>query len=157
MKKVILFFILLVPLGVMGQILSPQVFSAMGGHSVGNNAQVTFTAGEPFYQTVSNDNSILTQGFNQILIITKIEQLTEPNWNITVFPNPTFELINVNFNSDLPNNLTIQLLDLEGRTIDVRNTTQSLEQFNLSKLPPAMYFIRIKAGNDVVVYKIQKL
>ena len=65
-----------------------QVVGSSGNSTTSGNTQLTWTIGEPIVTTATSTNNILTQGFNQgLLLITAIDDLK--NTSITIQPNPT--------------------------------------------------------------------
>lgn len=74
---------------------------------------------------------------------------------ISVYPNPT----NSTFTVDLDKNElfhSIDLMDVQGRIILTKNVLSSQTQFDLTDIPSGMYFIQLKADNEVKTLKIIK-
>ncbi|MBN2174991.1 MAG: hypothetical protein JW731_12730 [Bacteroidales bacterium] len=66
MKKIkALLLVLLIPVFVISQSVSPQVVSSAGDFFEGTNVSLSWTLGEIATETLSNGNVILTQGFQQ--------------------------------------------------------------------------------------------
>jgi len=80
---------------------------------------------------------------------------------IRIYPNPTFDLINLNFNSSNSNSAIIKILDLKGNLIYMNTIQVSQDNSNavvdMSKFLSGIYFIEIKIGKDIFHKKIVKL
>ena len=64
-----------------------------------------------------------------------------------VFPNPSSSKINLSVSLESAGNLQLSLVDVQGRTlrqVHVENTRNFNESWNLERMTPGMYFIRIE-------------
>ena len=59
----------------LAQTLSPKAMPSSGGYFVAAGNSLSWTLGEPFYTTLQNGNSMLTQGFQQPYLTLKILNL----------------------------------------------------------------------------------
>ncbi|MDY0315341.1 MAG: T9SS type A sorting domain-containing protein, partial [Bacteroidales bacterium] len=79
---------------------------------------------------------------------------------ISVYPNPFTSSFNIEFENWDLNFAEIELLDITSRTIKKWNLENTLPNFiyevNLSNLNPAMYMLKIKTSEGVVMKKIEK-
>jgi len=95
-----------------GQVLYPSVIGAFGGEFKNNSYHLTFTAGEPFFTTVSSNDVILTQGFNQTLVVTT-QNTTDisilEGYELKAYPNPTSEYLILGMKSPHSDELLIEL------------------------------------------------
>lgn len=161
--------ILLILLGVMscsismGQLVEPKVYAASGGHYTGTNLQLSFTIGEPVIETVSNTNNIITQGFHQSNYdVTSIEKNSDLGYEISVFPNPVSDILQVHITSTVTRSaLRIELVDITGKILinqKIARTTD-VHQVNLNEYARGSYFLRITNEKEQLIssYKIQKL
>ncbi|MCH8319134.1 MAG: hypothetical protein IIA88_11690, partial [Bacteroidetes bacterium] len=82
------------------QSISPEVYAASGEYYTSANATLSWTIGEGVIETFTGANAILTQGFQQSLYtITSIEEVSDNNYQISVYPNPATDFININVQS----------------------------------------------------------
>ncbi len=119
MKRIIIFFCLALfcRIGI-SQILYPEVYSCFGGHSAGSNVQLTWTAGEPLFETATNAKSILTQGFNQLLhVISTDVNIEQTDAKFRVFPNPCKDRIWIEFSLLKEDDAILKLFDLSGNVL----------------------------------------
>jgi hypothetical protein len=146
------------------QEVSPQVISSAGEFNVSsdNSISLSWTLGELVISTVtSTDNQlVLTQGFQQSnLIADAIKVHPELGITITVYPNPTSELVNIRLASPLEGNTMIYLTSPDGREVFNDKLMQGdlTMQISMHEYPSGTYFLRIQNGIKLNVYKIIKL
>lgn len=149
---------ILVQMTLSGQTVFPEVFSSFGGAARNTNVDLTFTLGEPLYETVTNNSSILTQGFNQISKVTGVDALPTFDFVILAYPNPTASIINLKIQSDKFNGLDLSLMDVQGRVLLVKPIKTNLESINLTGFAGGIYFLKLtNKGKLVNIIKIQKI
>jgi hypothetical protein len=143
------------------QSISPQVIASAGTHSTGSNIQLSWTLGEPVITTVSNGNNIITQGFHQTLLtVTAVDENNISDINITVFPNPTSEILNISLANN-QKDLQLELFDINGKLLQTQqiNATQNMANINMSEYARANYLLRLYAADGSInnTYKIGKI
>ena len=129
---------------VFSQSVSPDVISSAGDFSTGSTVTVSWTLGECFTETFSTSN-ILTQGFQQpSYTITKIESI-ETSFNVSVYPNPASNLLNIDFAEKSGSELKIELVDILGKIITNIKTDAGIStiQLDLQQYAPEAYFLNI--------------
>jgi len=81
------------------------------------------------------------------------------NGNIELYPNPAKELVNVEVNSSYIGSITIELIDLMGRSIylftDDKKSNKQVYTIPLSKKHSGIYFVKFKEGQNVLTRKMQ--
>ncbi len=157
MKKLYLFFAtLLISIGANAQSLNPQVLASSGDSyaSIGN--KLDWTLGEIVTETYIYGGEILTQGFQQAnFLFTSIEETAENN-EITIFPNPFSDIINVNTGEY--KGLQLMIYDLNGSVLIEKKVAKSNIQLDFSSFSPGLYFMRLSDGQkEMKVIKIQKI
>ncbi len=161
MKRIaLLAFIMVLSSKLDAQLIYPQVFSSFGGNLKNETVQLTWTAGEPLYETVSSNVGILTQGFNQtVYITTDIPDFPPyPLPNLTVFPNPFQGILYVNLPTESSETLGIQLFDMFGRCILIKKTNSNLEELHLPHIANGMYVLRITRSNRILkTFRVAKV
>lgn len=65
------------------------------------------------------------------------------NKNIVIFPNPTTEMLNI-FIGEESENITLQLLNLQGKIVSETSLEQGNNKLNVENLPKGIYFANIK-------------
>ena len=145
MKRAKLFFCfaILCHIGI-SQVLYPEVYSSFGGHSVGSTIQLTWTAGEPLFETATNANSILTQGFNQVLHVIASDVDMEPgDAKFQVFPNPCKDNVWIEFSLLNEDKTLLKLFDLSGNILLISPMKFQRELINVSHLASGLYIYKI--------------
>lgn len=75
------------------------------------------------------------------------------------YPNPVADKLNVLFSMKKPVQATIKILDLTGKQVHLESlglTGQQTVTLDISDLPSGIYFLRIEAGNDLILNKFLK-
>lgn len=93
-------------------------------------------------------------------VLVKMKSLTTDVTNldgsvrIDVFPNPSFDKVNVRF-SELPEvGSRIDILDLSGRKVTSRLISGTCEVFNLHEQPAGIYVVKSKIGSTEIIHKV---
>ena len=127
------------------QNLDHFVIGTDGGYAGNNQFSLSYTIGE-IVTELGNDpvnNIDLTQGFQQAYIsIVSIEDHI-PDIDISVFPNPAVNYLNVNI-SDLSKVKTYALFDMSGKLL--RQQEIISDQFEIS-------FSNLSFGNYLLIFK----
>lgn len=151
-------------LSVCGQEVNQQVVASAGGFEVSgdNSISLSWTLGELVITTVESGSGdmILTQGFQQsMLVIDAIQKNPDLGVEVTVFPNPTSELVNISFAAPLDGETELYLNSAAGRLVynNKMMPGELLKQINLQQYPGGTYILRIQNGIRINTYKIIKL
>lgn len=147
---------------VSGQEIKQQVISSAGGYDVSGDISLSWTLGELVISTVesSGGDLILTQGFQQSkLEVTAIEENPDLGVAVTIYPNPTSEILNIKFVLPLEGETLMQLAAPDGSIVLVEEVPSGvlIKQINMQAYPAGTYFLRIQNGIKLNVYKIIKL
>lgn len=111
---------------------TPQVIATGGNISQQSNAQISYTIGEPVIQTATDGTTILTQGYQQPHYnITLLPPYQNTLPNITVFPNPTKDHLQLTFDIAKETKVIISLFDAVGKQIQ-KQSYQALPKNTLN-------------------------
>ncbi len=133
------------------------VISSSGKAYSNNYAKIDYTVGEIIISSHSTQTTDITQGFHQPrLKITEVVDLPL-DFDIKVFPNPTEQYIQIEFNKKTKN-YSFEIFDVNQKLIirqDIHNLKTTID---ISQYATAIYFLRILNNhqNRVKVYKIIK-
>jgi hypothetical protein len=88
----------------------------------------------------------------------KLLKVTEPQLKIQTYPNPTTSQFNVKLESpDSKTSMTIRVVDLSGKVIEVRRGLMAGQTFQLgANYRPGMYFIELTQGDKRRIVKVVK-
>ncbi len=141
--------------------ISPAVVAGCSGSLQGYSLvslKSEFTLGQIAINNLVSDNFILTQGFHQpnLGVISIFE---EKMTNISIYPNPTSDILNIDlFGFDDPQ-VQMQLVDLNGKIIisDFISTSTKKHQIKTSNLKIGSYILEITGEKEKDSFIIQKL
>jgi len=141
-----------------GALSAQQVIAATGNHAASSSGSVSWTIGESITKTLTGTGSILTQGFHQTsLTITIMNELPDPGYPVTVFPNPVSFNAKLRIEKEKFTKMEYLLYDMNG-TLLMRKPVEAIEtEIPFSTLLPATYILRItKNLIEVKTFKIIK-
>ena len=141
------------------QSIERDVIATAGDHFVAPTFSLSWTLGEPVTETISNDGIMLTQGFHQgEFKLTAIREPLAEQFDITVFPNPTPDILNIRFNSEMNEIITVQLYSMTGEKILFQRTQDKNIQLNLANLSNASYLLSLRKNDGALIttYVINK-
>ncbi len=126
--------------------------------SADTNPVHTYTANGTYTVQLIVTGSCGADTVSNTVVITGvgIDELTAGS--VSVYPNPTNGLFHVTVNNAVFSQLTISVIDLQGKevfsTMDKNITSGYNKQINLEGLSKGIYYVRINTGTDM---KVQKL
>lgn len=145
--------------------LAQQVISTAGNHSENDIVQLSWTIGEPVIFTLSNGSNILTQGMHQSkLIIDAIEEIGISGLEISAFPNPANEFVNLQVQqllTEQPNemlkDISFHLYDMNGKVLMQKQIVNIETIIQMNGYSPSTYFLKIMIGKKIIkTFKIIK-
>lgn len=135
-----------------------EITNASGGNTLGNGGSMAYSIGQVVYTTNLGTGGSVNQGVQQTyeILTTGIKE-TALNISFTIFPNPTTNNLTLQVQDFTNEELTYQLLNMQGKLLENKQVTGSQTQINTSALLPATYLIKITQGNKYVqTFKIIK-
>ena len=136
--------------------------TAAGGEATGTGGSSSYSLGQVVYTTATGTSGSVAQGVQQpyeISIITGVKE-TSIHLEMNVYPNPTtnYLTLKVDASTSLSNQqLSYQLIDLQGKVITNKKVTATNSTINVERLPKAVYFLKVTKDNQVVkTFKIIK-
>jgi len=80
------------------------------------------------------------------------EQSSSENLEVSVYPNPTQDVIHIGFSDQQEGFVETRLLTLQGRPVDrqIFGATNSNFSFSTQHLPSGMYFLQIHIGGQII-------
>jgi len=151
---------ILVSNNLFAQSISQDVIAASGDYFINSNGSLSWTLGEAIVETIENGNLILTQGFQQPdkITLTSIKEPLGKDYDITIFPNPTVDIINIDLANGDEEIITIHLYDMQGNKLINQKFQQRLFQLDLSSLASANYLLSLRRlnGELITTYLINK-
>lgn len=78
--------------------------------------------------------------------------------NVSIYPNPTNSILNIDLTSVDASDVTVELYDLSGKQLkSITNEGQGIVSFDVSDLANGMYQVKLTANNSQVTKRISKL
>ena len=124
-----------------------------GGEASGNGGAVSYTVGQVAYQTHSGTTGSVAEGVQQpyeISVVTGIEETNISLLNISAYPNPTTDYLQLKIDASTSfsiQEMQYQLYDMQGKLLRSKNLTGNETQINMSNCVPAIYFVRVISKN----------
>ncbi|MBP6183141.1 T9SS type A sorting domain-containing protein [Flavobacterium sp.] len=129
------------------QINTVQVVGSAGNTARSGNTLLTWTIGEPIVNTATTTNNVLTQGFNQgLLLITAIDELK--NTTISIQPNPTSDFVIIKLDDQNLINAQYTLTDINGKVIQQNKIENKQTSVSFQDLANTTYFIQVSTNNQ---------
>jgi hypothetical protein len=136
-----------------------QVVSSSGNYYNNYSGSISYTVGEPIIETFSEENYILTQGFQQSnLIVTAINELPGLNFEISVYPNPATEIVKLKIGKESSARMQYMLYDLNGKLL-LQNKLAGIEtEIPFNDFSPSEYLLIVfDQDKEVMSFKIVKI
>lgn len=121
------------------------------------NSAYPYVVGPTFYGNVTAAKvTSITEPTTTYTATTAISNVALTQLNINIFPNPGSDLIAIQFNDVINEQINIELLDINGKTIQKTNLNQgsTIVYFDTRTLYGGDYLIRIVKGNEQLVRKV---
>jgi Secretion system C-terminal sorting domain len=123
---------------------SQSVIGSVGGGGTVGTMTISYTVGEAVISTVENANTRLNQGFHQARYVVTALKETFPAGTVTVSPNPTSSILQVQLMGIAFDNIIISLTDVVGRSIITAKVTHTTWQTDLSDLANGYYLLIVE-------------
>ena len=136
-KNTIVLFSLFTCISVSAQ----EVVSTQGESYSNASATIDFTIGEVVINTVTDGTNELTQGFHQTnWNFVGLEDYA-PDYQATIFPNPTQDVLNIRTSTF--ENVTYTLYDAQGKLVIQNILTAEQTPIQVSQLAPGAYSLEL--------------
>lgn len=132
------------------QVFQPEVFASAGDYSIGSTATMSWTIGEPVSGTITDNLSMLNQGFQQGAYTLTTANNISGNIIIEAFPVPAKEYVNIRIRAVEQPNLLIQLYDVLGNEVfrDVSESTLYDRYVSVAKYPTGIMLLNVTDINN---------
>ena len=145
------------------QIIAPQSVNSSGAKMSQSNGSLSFTVGELVVLNLSDsEGNTLGGGFTAGATLTtaSIQETDAAVLDVSVFPNPTSDLVNIRINHSSIEQVVVSITDLQGKEVynglyaGISNTIG----INTAAYAPGTYVLSLKNNNNQVLgtYKIIK-
>jgi hypothetical protein len=142
------------------QVFAQSSVNTAGGDGSGNGGSVSFSVGQPMYQTLTGNNVTAAEGVQQpyeISVLSVTEGVAGINLLVQAYPNPTTDYLTIDILDYEISNLTYQLYDIQGKLIQNEHIVSSQTNVVMQNLVPSTYIIRVMQKNrELKSFKIIK-
>lgn len=138
------------------QTLSPNVISSSGKCKNVNGIVLSYTIGQAYHSTLIN-RAVLTQGFQQNIILKSKKKTEEKKITLSIFPNPVKNVLNINIENDIIESFFLEIYNIKGNKIVEKYINKNYMTVNFSVYPKGEYIIKIfsdQNSNKYVIYKV---
>ena len=143
----------------LGGLHAQEIPTASGGEATGAGGTASYSLGQVVYTTATGTNGSVAQGVQQpfeISVTTGVNETTI-NLEMSVYPNPTTNYLQLKVDSEKLDNLNFQLIDLQGKVIDNKKISSTTTSINVESLPKAIYFLNVVKNYQIVkTFKVIK-
>lgn len=143
------------------QQLSSQVLLPAAGDTASGSITYSQSIGETAVEIISNSGFILTQGFQQPVMILVPEH---KGIEVNVYPNPAKDFITVRLYGDEARKFKVEIISITGKisttkTLEFASKYYYEEPFVISGLSEGFYFVRVTSSDGVVkrIFKFEKM
>ena len=150
MKKVVVFLSLFIG-GV--QILSAQNNVVSAGNSTATSAgSLSYTLGYLSTSSVSQGGAVVSEGLQHAYEIYNTSSVSEASthFNISVYPNPSVDVLNLEMDKQSQACFTYQLFDLIGKKISEAATLEEKAQIDMKAMSSGNYLLVVKQDQNVL-------
>jgi len=140
LKNTLLFFSLLTSVCVSAQ----EVVVTQGDSYTNSSGSIDFTIGEVVINTGTDGSNDLTQGFHQTNWNFVGVEDHSPNYEATIFPNPTSDVLNIRTSTF--ENVTYTLYDALGKLVIQDKLSSVQTPIQVNQLAPGAYSLTL--NND---------
>lgn len=151
-KTTIALFSLLASFSISAQ----EVISSQGETYSNTNGIIDFTIGEVIINTGTNGTNDITQGFHQTnWVFVGLENIV-PNYEVSVYPNPSEEVLNIRTKTF--ENVSYTLYDAVGKVILQDKLSSELTTIAVNQLAPGSYSLTLNnSAQNLKTFKLTKL
>lgn len=120
------------------------------------NSTYPYLIGPTFYGNASN-RKVNSINETTTIYTSSIGNIELKDSDISVFPNPTSDLIAIQFNGIVMNDIKVELLDQMGRLIQLKKISKgsTIAYFDTQSVYQGVYILRLTSNNNEITRKIQ--
>ena len=139
-------------------IYSQQTIPATGGDATGSGGSSSYSVGQLVYTTNIGSGTVI-QGVQQSIELSTLSnpELNTINLKAVTYPNPTSDYVILKISDNALDNLSYNLIDINGKAISNGSVTNGDTQINMQQLAVGMYILKVSQNNqELKTFKIIK-
>ena len=151
-KNALLLFLVLTTLSVTAQ----EVVATQGDSYSNTSGSIDFTVGEVVINTGTDGSNSITQGFHQSNWKFVGVEDHAPNYEVSIFPNPTEEVLNIKTSKF--ENVKYTLYDTQGKLVLHGKLSAEQTTIQVRKMAAGSYSLVLNTGKQILkTYRLIKL
>ena len=159
-KRLKLSALLFLGLGLTGLQAQTSV-NATGGNASGSGGSASYSVGQLAYTTNTGTNGSVSEGVQQpfeISVVTGIEEAKDIFLNVSAYPNPTTDYLELKVENLQLSELSYKLYDISGKVYQNKEIGNSITKIEMQNLPQGIYFIKVidTKNKEFKTFKILK-
>lgn len=154
----VIFNVLVLGLCSISPLFSQVTVNASGGGTKTIDGSIEYSIGNVFYTSVISNAGSITEGVQHTYDITTVGiQEQDLNISLSVFPNPTTDLLNLS-TCFITKGYSFQLIDLLGNQLEIQPIESNQSQIRMLSYNTGTYFLNILSDDKKVLksFKIIK-
>lgn len=155
---ILFFFVVFSSITLSQEIIERETINTAGSTFKNSQFEFSYSIGEVFVETKSNESIILTQGFQQADInITSNENFDFINdIKIRIYPNPSSDKIIIHNEEDL--DYFVSMINSSGKyVLEESKFINAIEEIDISNLANGTYYLIYKTDKKVTKVKLIKM
>ena len=151
-KKLMFYFLSVYFIGITF-IVAQNSVNASGGNLSGANGSVSYSVGQMVYMTNSGTNGSNAQGVQQPYEISEVLSsidYSELISDLKIYPNPSTDHIKINFINLNNLNLSLKIIDINGKVIKKEDYLQNETTIDVSSYSSNIYFLNIMNKDKLI-------
>ena len=144
-KRLKLSALLFLGLGLTGLQAQTSV-NATGGNASGSGGSASYSVGQVVYTTNTGISGSVSQGVQQpfeISVVTGIEEAKDIFLNVSAYPNPTTDYLELKVENLQLSELSYKLYDISGKVYQNKEIGNGITKIEMQNLPQGIYFIKV--------------
>ena len=144
-KRLKLSALLFLGLGLTGLQAQTSV-NATGGNASGSGGSASYSVGQLAYTTNTGTNGSVSEGVQQafeISVVTGIEEAKDIFLNVSAYPNPTTDYLELKVENLQLSELSYKLYDISGKIYQNKEIGNCITKIEMQNLPQGIYFIKV--------------
>ena len=144
-KRLKLSALLFLGLGLTGLQAQTSV-NATGGNASGSGGSASYSVGQLAYTTNTGTNGSVSEGVQQpfeISVVTGIEEAKDIFLNVSAYPNPTTDYLELKVENLQLSELSYKLYDISGKVYQNKEIGNGITKIEMQNLPQGIYFIKV--------------
>ena len=144
-KQLKLSALLMLGLGLTG-LQAQESINATGRNASGSGGSASYSVGQLAYTTNTGTNGSVSEGVQQpfeISVVTGIEEAKDIFLNVSAYPNPTTDYLELKVENLQLSELSYKLYDISGKVYQNKEIGNSITKIEMQNLPQGIYFIKV--------------